>query len=182
MHENINQSELEDENKNEIFEGKDSENIESSNESELTEILEKELAEQKDKFLRLFAEFDNYKKRIAKERIELFATAGKEMIVEFLPILDDFERAIKSNENSEDLSSVKEGMLLIFDKMNKSFEKKGVKKINAKGDVFNPDLHEAITEIPVNDESQKGIVIDEVECGYTLNDKIIRYSKVVVGK
>jgi molecular chaperone GrpE len=73
-------------------------------------------------------------------------------------------------------------MLLIFDKMNKSFEKKGVKKINAKGDAFNPDLHEAITEIPVNDESQKGIVIDEVECGYTLNDKIIRYSKVVVGK
>jgi molecular chaperone GrpE len=180
MQENVNPSELE--NKQEIFEEKDSENKEDVKDSDATEILEKELADQKDKFLRLFAEFDNYKKRIAKERVELFATAGKEMIVEFLPILDDFERAIKSNENSEDLSSVKEGMLLIFDKMNKSFEKKGVKKINAKGETFNPDLHEAITEIPVNDESQKGIVIDEVECGYTLNDKIIRYSKVVVGK
>jgi molecular chaperone GrpE len=180
MQENENPSELV--NENEIMEGKDSENIEISKELEVSEALEKELAEQKDKFLRLFAEFDNYKKRNAKERIELFATAGKEIIVEFLPILDDFERAIKSNENSEDLSSVKEGMLLIFDKMNKSFEKKGVRKINAKGETFNPDLHEAITEIPVNDESQKGIVIDEVECGYTLNDKIIRYSKVVVGK
>jgi molecular chaperone GrpE len=180
MQENENPSELV--NENEIMEGKDSENIETSKELEVSEALEKELAEQKDKFLRLFAEFDNYKKRNAKERIELFATAGKEIIVEFLPILDDFERAIKSNENSEDLSSVKEGMLLIFDKMNKSFEKKGVRKINAKGETFNPDLHEAITEIPVNDESQKGIVIDEVECGYTLNDKIIRYSKVVVGK
>jgi molecular chaperone GrpE len=180
MQENENPSELV--NENEIMEGKDSENIETSKELEVSEALEKELAEQKDKFLRLFAEFDNYKKRNAKERIELFATAGKEIIVEFLPILDDFERAIKSNENSEDLSSVKEGMLLIFDKMNKSFEKKGVRKINAKGETFNPDLHEAITEIPVNDESQKGIVIDEVECGYTLNDKIIRYSKVIVGK
>ena len=180
MQENENPSELV--NENEIMEGKDSENIETSKELEVSEALEKELAEQKDKFLRLFAEFDNYKKRNAKERIELFATAGKEIIVEFLPILDDFERAIKSNENSEDLSSVKEGMLLIFDKMNKSFEKKGVRKINAKGETFNPDLHEAITEIPINDESQKGIVIDEVECGYTLNDKIIRYSKVVVGK
>jgi molecular chaperone GrpE len=180
MQENENPSELV--NENEIMEGKDSENIEISKELEVSEALEKELAEQKDKFLRLFAEFDNYKKRNAKERIELFATAGKEIIVEFLPILDDFERAIKSNENSEDLSSVKEGMLLIFDKMNKSFEKKGVRKINAKGETFNPDLHEAITEIPINDESQKGIVIDEVECGYTLNDKIIRYSKVVVGK
>jgi molecular chaperone GrpE len=180
MQENENPSELV--NENEIMEGKDSENIEASKELEVSEVLEKELAEQKDKFLRLFAEFDNYKKRNAKERIELFATAGKEIIVEFLPILDDFERAIKSNENSEDLSSVKEGMLLIFDKMNKSFEKKGVRKINAKGETFNPDLHEAITEIPVNDESQKGIVIDEVECGYTLNDKIIRYSKVIVGK
>jgi molecular chaperone GrpE len=180
MQENENPSELV--NENEIMEGKDSENIEISKELEVSEALEKELAEQKDKFLRLFAEFDNYKKRNAKERIELFATAGKEIIVEFLPILDDFERAIKSNENSEDLSSVKEGMLLIFDKMNKSFEKKGVRKINAKGETFNPDLHEAITEIPVNDESQKGIVIDEVECGYTLNDKIIRYSKVIVGK
>lgn len=180
MQENVNPSELE--NEKEIMDQLDSENSENKKELEDNEQIVNELAEQKDKFLRLFAEFDNYKKRVAKERVELFATAGKEMIVEFLPILDDFERAIKSNENSEDLSSVKEGMVLIFDKMNKSFEKKGVKKIIAKGESFNPDLHEAITEIPVNDESQKGIVIDEVECGYTLNDKIIRYSKVVVGK
>jgi molecular chaperone GrpE len=144
--------------------------------------LENQLNEQKDKFLRLFAEFDNYKKRVAKERLELFATAGKDIIIEFLPIIDDFERAIKSNENSEDLSAIKEGMLLIYDKMLKSFERKGVKKVLSKGEPFDADKHEAITEIPVADESQKGLVIEEVESGYMLNDKMIRFSKVVVGK
>jgi molecular chaperone GrpE len=99
-----------------------------------------------------------------------------------LPIIDDFERAIKSNENSEDLSAIKEGMQLIYDKMLKSFERKGVKKVFAKGEPFDADKHEAITEIPVVDESQKGLVIDEVESGYMLNDKMIRFSKVVVGK
>lgn len=168
-----NQEEI-NENQEEIQQELDAKNEENS--------LENQLNEQKDKFLRLFAEFDNYKKRVAKERLELFATAGKDIIIEFLPIIDDFERAIKSNENSEDLSAIKEGMQLIYDKMLKSFERKGVKKVFAKGEPFDADKHEAITEIPVADESQKGLVIDEVESGYMLNDKMIRFSKVVVGK
>jgi molecular chaperone GrpE len=158
------------------------ENSEENEQVNAENPLENQLNEQKDKFLRLFAEFDNYKKRVAKERLELFATAGKDIIIEFLPIIDDFERAIKSNENSEDLSAIKEGMLLIYDKMLKSFERKGVKKVIAKGERFDADMHEAITEIPVIDESQKGLVIDEIESGYMLNDKMIRFSKVVVGK
>lgn len=158
------------------------ENCEENEQVNIENSLENQLNEQKDKFLRLFAEFDNYKKRVAKERLELFATAGKDIIIEFLPIIDDFERAIKSNENSEDLSAIKEGMLLIYDKMLKSFERKGVKKVIAKGERFDADMHEAITEIPVIDESQKGLVIDEIESGYMLNDKMIRFSKVVVGK
>jgi molecular chaperone GrpE len=158
------------------------ENCEENEQVNIENPLENQLNEQKDKFLRLFAEFDNYKKRVAKERLELFATAGKDIIIEFLPIIDDFERAIKSNENSEDLSAIKEGMLLIYDKMLKSFERKGVKKVIAKGERFDADMHEAITEIPVIDESQKGLVIDEIESGYMLNDKMIRFSKVVVGK
>ena len=149
------------------------ENCEENEQVNIENSLENQLNEQKDKFLRLFAEFDNYKKRVAKERLELFATAGKDIIIEFLPIIDDFERAIKSNENSEDLSAIKEGMLLIYDKMLKSFERKGVKKVIAKGERFDADMHEAITEIPV---------IDEIESGYMLNDKMIRFSKVVVGK
>jgi molecular chaperone GrpE len=158
------------------------ENSEENEQVNAENPLENQLNEQKDKFLRLFAEFDNYKKRVAKERLELFATAGKDIIIEFLPIIDDFERAIKSNENSEDLSAIKEGMLLIYDKMLKSFERKGVKKVIAKGERFDADMHEAITEIPAIDESQKGLVIDEIESGYMLNDKMIRFSKVVVGK
>lgn len=144
--------------------------------------LEAQLSEQKDKFLRLFAEFDNYKKRIAKEQREFYAIAGKDIILEMISVNDDFERAIKSFENSEDLSAIKEGVRLIYDKLNKSIEKKGVKKIEAKGLDFDVEKHEAITEIPVTDESQKGKVIDEIECGYIMHEKVIRFAKVVVGK
>jgi len=144
--------------------------------------LEAQLSEQKDKFLRLFAEFDNYKKRIAKEQREFYAIAGKDIILEMISVNDDFERAIKSFENSEDLSAIKEGVRLIYDKLNKSIEKKGVKKIEAKGLDFDVEKHEAITEIPVTDESQKGKVIDEIECGYVMHEKVIRFAKVVVGK
>ncbi len=153
---------------------KETENAESS--------MESQLADQKDKFLRLFAEFDNYKKRIAKEQREFYAIAGKDIILEMISVKDDFERAIKSFEGSEDMSAIKEGINLIYDKLNKSIEKKGVKKIEAKGMAFDVEKHEAITEIPVPDESQKGKVIDEIESGYMMHEKVIRFAKVVVGK
>lgn len=144
--------------------------------------LESQITEQKDKFLRLFAEFDNYKKRMAREKLEYMSMAGKDVIIDMISVKDDFERAIKSFENTEDLSAVKEGITLIYDKLNKSIEKKGVKKIEAIGQPFDVEKHEAITEIPVIDEAQKGTVIDEIESGYTMYEKVIRFAKVVVGK
>jgi len=144
--------------------------------------LETQLAEQKDKFLRLFAEFDNYKKRVAKEQREFYAIAGKDLILDMISVNDDFERALKSFTDTEDLSAVKEGVGLIYDKLNKTIEKKGVKKIEAKGQDFDVEKHEAITEIPVSDENEKGKVIDEIETGYMMHDKVIRFAKVVVGK
>jgi molecular chaperone GrpE len=158
----------------EELDNKETENAESS--------MEAQLAEQKDKFLRLFAEFDNYKKRIAKEQREFYAIAGKDIILEMISVKDDFERAIKSFEGSEDMSAIKQGINLIYDKLNKSIEKKGVKKIESKGMDFDVEKHEAITEIPVPDESQKGKVIDEIESGYIMHEKVIRFAKVVVGK
>lgn len=158
----------------EEMDNKETENAENS--------MEAQLAEQKDKFLRLFAEFDNYKKRIAKEQREFYAIAGKDIILEMISVKDDFERAIKSFEGSEDMSAIKQGINLIYDKLNKSIEKKGVKKIESKGMDFDVEKHEAITEIPVPDESQKGKVIDEIESGYIMHEKVIRFAKVVVGK
>ncbi|MBP7477297.1 MAG: nucleotide exchange factor GrpE [Chitinophagales bacterium] len=144
--------------------------------------LHMQLEEQKDKYLRLFAEFDNYKKRNARERIELFASAGKEVILEVLPIMDDLERATTAAHATEDIQSVREGLNLITDKMKKALEKKGVKPIDCKGEVFDVEKHEAITEIPAPSEDMKGKVIDDVEKGYMLYDKVLRFSKVVVGK
>ncbi len=141
-----------------------------------------QLEEQKDKYLRLFAEFDNYKKRNARERIELFASAGKEVILEVLPIMDDLERALVAANATEDIQSVREGLNLISEKMRKALEKKGVKPIECKGEVFDVEKHEAITEIPAPSEEMKGKVIDDVEKGYMLYDKVLRFSKVVVGK
>jgi molecular chaperone GrpE len=145
-------------------------------------LMQQQIDESRDKYLRLFAEFDNYKKRNAKEKMELFATAGKEIIKDILPIMDDMERAIAASENSTDIDAVIEGLKLISDKLSKTMERKGVKPIISKGEIFDTELHEAITEIPAPTEEMKGRIIDEVEKGYTLNDKIIRYSKVVVGK
>lgn len=164
-------------------EGKDAQQEVSSDKAVPQEdTLETQLAEQKDKFLRLFAEFDNYKKRVAKEQREFYAIAGKDIILDMIAVNDDFERAMKSFENTEELAAIKEGIGLIYEKLNKTIERKGVKKIEAKGLPFDVEKHEAITEIPVNDESQKGTVIDEIESGYTMHDKVIRFAKVVVGK
>jgi molecular chaperone GrpE len=144
--------------------------------------LKAQLDEQKDKYLRLFADFDNFKKRTAKERLELFQTAGKEIILSLLPVLDDFERAAKATENMTDISAAKEGIALIHNKLLNNLQQKGLKSFDAKGTEFNVELHEAVTEIPAPSPDLEGKVVDELEKGYYLNDKIIRFAKVVVGK
>jgi len=138
--------------------------------------------ELKDKYLRLYADFDNYKKRTAKEKMELFDTAGKDIVSAVLPTIDDFERANKALENSDDVAALKEGMQLVYLKLLKTLESKGVKAMESNGAEFNADLHEAITEIPAPSDAMKGKVIDTVEKGYYINEKILRYAKVVVGK
>lgn len=146
------------------------------------EKLAQELAEMKDKYLRQAAEFDNFRKRTAKERLELIQTAGKEVIGQLLEVLDDADRAQKQMENSEDAGSAKEGALLIFNKLRTVLYGRGLKPMETIGTEFNPDWHEAITEIPAPNPALAGKVLDEVEKGYYLNDKIIRFAKVVVGK
>lgn len=144
--------------------------------------LETQIAELKDKHLRLFSEFDNYRKRTTKERIELFKTANSDLIQELLPVLDDFDRAMKSFEEAQDIEAVKEGVQLIHNKLKGTLEKKGLKCMDSQGKDFDTDYHEAITEIPAPTEDLKSKVVDVVEKGYTLNEKVIRYAKVVVGK
>ncbi|MEP6466647.1 MAG: nucleotide exchange factor GrpE [Parafilimonas sp.] len=146
------------------------------------EKLTSELQEQKDKYIRLFAEFDNYRRRTAKENMEIRQTAGKEIIVSLLDTLDDCERAEKQLETSGDVQQFAEGALLIFNKLKKGLESKGLKQMNSTNSDFDVEKHEAITEIPVPEKSKKGKVIDEIQKGYYLNDKLIRFAKVVVGK
>lgn len=146
------------------------------------EKLELELADMKDKYLRQAAEFDNFRKRTAKERLELIQTAGKEVITSLLEVLDDSERAQKQIDNSQDLQALKDGVNLVFSKFRNILQSKGLKPMESIGTDFDPDKHEAITEIPAPTENLKGKVLDEVEKGYYLNDKIIRFAKVVVGK
>lgn len=133
-----------------------------------------------DKYLRLYAEFDNFRKRTLKERIELIKTAGEDVIISLLPVLDDFGRSIRQMEATAD--PMTEGVKLIFQKLMTTMEKRGLKPMKSVGEVFNPDFHEAITEINAAEEEMKGKVVDEIETGYFLNDKIIRHAKVVVGK
>lgn len=144
--------------------------------------LEAELQELKDKNLRLFAEFDNFRKRTIREKIDFAKIAGQDIMLELLPVLDDFDRAKKSMESAEELQSVKEGMTLIYQKFYQALGNKGLKPMNAVGQLFDPEMHEAISELAAKNDEQKGIIMDEVEKGYYLNDKIIRYAKVVVGK
>ena len=152
-----------------------------TNEPEI-ELLRNELGEMKDKFIRKVAEFENFKKRSLKERMDLIQTAGKEVIVDLLEVLDDFERAEKQLNTSDDVNQAREGIQLVFNKLKTLLTAKGLKPIETVNENFNPDIHEAITEVPAPTSSQKGKVIDEIQKGYYLNDKIIRYPKVVVGK
>lgn len=142
--------------------------------------LEAEITELKDNHLRLYAEFENYKRRSIKERAELIKTAGSDIISALLPVLDDFDRALKAMGKAAD-GPVKEGVMLIHHKLKTTLESRGLKAIDAIGKEFDVELHEAITNMPVEDASMKGKVIDEVEKGYWLQDKVIRYSKVVIG-
>jgi molecular chaperone GrpE len=143
--------------------------------------LQEELGKEKDKFLRLFAEFENYKKRTSKERVELFKTAGQDVIVSLLPVLDDFERALKELAKSEDKEMFK-GVELINVKLRETLKSKGMEDVGAKqGDTFDAEIHDAITQIPAPSKKLKGKIIDVVEKGYKLGDRIIRHPKVVVG-
>ncbi len=138
---------------------------------------------EKDKFLRLFAEFENYKKRTSKERVELFKTAGQELMTSLLPVVDDFERALTHSEENAETEELRKGVLLIYQKLYNTLEQKGLSKIEIrKGDVFNAEFHEAITQIPAPTEDLKGKIIDCVENGYQLGTKIIRYPKVIIGQ
>lgn len=141
-----------------------------------------ELAELKDKHLRLQAEFDNYRKRTLKERMELLKTASESVLTSILPIIDDFERALQTLEQVEENSHAKDGIALIYSKFKEFLKQNGVKEIEAKEQVFDTDLHEAITTIPAPKEELKGKIVDVVQKGYFLNDKVIRFSKVVIGE
>ena len=140
------------------------------------------LVELNDKYLRLAAEFDNYRRRTLKERMELLKSAGEDILVNLLPVMDDFERGLDSIEKAKDINAVKEGVQLIYKKFEEFLKQRGIKEIDAKEKDFDTDLHEAITKIPAPDKKLKGKVVDIIEKGYYLNEKIIRFSKVVIGE
>jgi molecular chaperone GrpE len=147
------------------------------------EQLQDQLVAEKDKFMRLFAEFENYKKRTNKERVELFKTAGQDVMIAMLPVLDDFERALMHIEEDKEAEELRKGVLLIYNKLVTTLEQKGLSKIEVKqGDTFNADDHEAVTQIPASSDDLKGKIIDIIEPGYKLGDKVIRFPKVVIGQ
>jgi molecular chaperone GrpE len=149
--------------------------VENKEASQL-ENLSIELAELKDKYIRLYSDFDNFRKRTAKEKLDMIQSASEGVIRDILPVVDDIERAVANAQEGE----ISEGVTLIFNKLNHALTSKGLKPMDAKGDVFNPDLHEAITQFPSPTEEDKGKVFDVIEKGYYLNDKVIRFAKVVV--
>ncbi|MGB6269514.1 MAG: nucleotide exchange factor GrpE [Olleya sp.] len=145
--------------------------------------LKNDLQQEKDKFLRLFAEFENYKKRTSRERIELFQTASKDVMVSMLPVLDDFERALLHIEDDKEAEELRKGVLLIYNKLLQTLQQKGLAKIEVnKGDVFDADHHEAVTQIPAPSPDLKGKIIDVIEKGYKLGETVIRFPKVIIGQ
>jgi molecular chaperone GrpE len=138
--------------------------------------------EANDKFLRLYAEFENFRRRTNKEKLDLISTANAGVVTDLLPIVDDFDRAIENNKTSEDIDGIKEGFTLIANKVNSILTSKGLKEMEVVNEKFDPELHEAIANIPAPTKKQKGKVIEAVEKGYYLNEKVIRYAKVVVGQ
>lgn len=167
----------------EVNENQNIESQELPENTEETSELEKlsgELSEAKDKYLRLYSEFDNFRKRTAKEKIENILNASEGLLKDLLPVVDDFQRAKDALDKSEDLNALKEGIGLIYNKFFKVLENKGLKPIESLGQPFDVELQESVTQFPAGDD-KKGMVIDELEKGYFLNDKVIRYAKVVVG-
>ena len=183
MADNINEQEEIKEEIEQVNEARQNEKEGAEETPEVSEVdkLKAEVATLNDKYIRLYAEFDNFKRRTALERRELLQTAGKDVIVSLLGVIDDFERAGKAMETATEVKSVKEGIDLVHHKFKNTLEQKGLKAMDAKGQIFDADIHEAITSIPAPSDDLKGKVIDEVEKGYLLNDKVIRFAKVVVG-
>ena len=143
---------------------------------------ETELADLKDKYLRLAAEFENYKRRTTKERADLFKTANQELMVALLPVLDDFDRARQHTQGTADSAALQNALDITYNKLNKTLEQKGLTPMNAKGGDFDAELHEAITQIPVPSDDLRGKIVDEIEKGYYLGDKVIRHAKVILGQ
>ena len=169
--------------KEDVIEENVEQEIKEAPEVTVEEKLQEELKQEKDKFLRLFAEFENYKKRTSKERVELFKTASQDVMLALLPVLDDFERALSHIEEDKEAEELRKGVHLIYQKLLSTLEQKGLAVVEvAQGDVFNADDHEAITQIPAPSDDLKGKVIDVVEKGYKLGDKVIRFPKVVIGQ
>ncbi len=152
---------------------------------EATESIEQQLQDKinelNDKYIRLYSEFDNYRKRTQKEKVELHKTAGEDVFKALLPVLDDFERAVNAMNEAKEVDAVKEGVELIYNKLKNNLQQKGLAAMESKGQVFDADIHEAITNIPAPTEDLKGKVVEEVEKGYSLNGKVIRFAKVIVG-
>jgi molecular chaperone GrpE len=178
-------------NENEIGKNEDSTNVEEGTEESSSENTEGQISDEakliaeatewQNKYLRLYAEFDNFKRRTSKERLELLQIAGKDVITDLLTVLDDFERAQKSIETTTDVNAVKEGVTLVQHKLKGILNQKGLKEMESIGKDFDADLHEGITNIPAPTTNLKGKVIDELEKGYLLNDKVIRFAKVIIG-
>ncbi len=154
---------------------------EEQEEKDPLEKLQDEYNTLNDKYLRMYSEFENFRRRTAKERLELMKTAGEDMFVLLLPVLDDFKRAMENMRTAKDVASVEEGVELIYNKLNKELSNKGLKPMDAKGKKFDSEYHEALTQIPAPSKKEKGKVVDVIEEGYFLHEKVIRFAKVVVG-
>lgn len=158
------------------------ETVISADQPSVEETLKMQVSEANDKYLRLVAEFDNYKKRTLRERMDLIKTAGQDILIDILPVVDDFERALANIDNAKDIESVKKGVSLIYGKFSEFLKQKGIVAIDALNQEFDTDKHEAITKIPASNDELKGKVIDVVTKGYCLNEKVIRFAQVVVGE
>ena len=156
--------------------------VDSSKDTSTESVVKEINIDFKDKYVRLYSEFENYRKRTAREKIDIITNASENLLKEIIPILDDFERAISNNEKVKEISTIKEGFNLIHNKIYKTLINQGLKPMDSIGKNFDPDIHEAITKIPAKKDKMKGRVMDEIEKGYTLNEKVIRFAKVVVGE
>lgn len=178
MNEKENQEKIESALSKDVENPKDSS---AENRNEIEKTPEEKYAELNDKYIRLYADFENFRKRSTKERLELLKFASEETFRQLLPVLDDFERAFKSMADVSDISVIRQGQELIYNKLKNILMQNGLEEMKTAGEIFNPDLHEAITNVPAPTEDQKGKVIEEVEKGYYLNGKVIRHAKVIVG-